>query len=43
MACENLSNYYQIVMKFSGYTSSYRRTRALLILDPIREPVYKII
>ena len=36
MACGNLSNYYPIVMKFSGYVPLYSiRTRVLLILDPI--------
>jgi len=37
MACENSSNYYPIVMKFSGYLL-YIRTRVLLILDPIAPP-----
>ena len=29
MACENLSNYYPIVMKFSGYLLLYEDTRAI--------------
>ena len=29
MACENLSNYYSIVMKFSGYLLLYRDTCAI--------------
>ena len=29
MACENLSNYYQIVMKFSGYLLLYEDTSAV--------------
>jgi len=29
MACENLSNYYPIVMKFSGYFFSYEDTSAI--------------
>ena len=29
MACENLSNYYQIVMKFSGYLLLYENTSAI--------------
>jgi len=29
MACENLSNYYQIVMKFSEYLLSYEDTSAI--------------
>ena len=42
MACDILIDYhYPIIMKFSGYL--YMRTRALLIVDPIRQPVYKII
>jgi len=28
MACENLSNYYRIVMKFSGYLLLYEDTSA---------------
>ena len=28
MACENLGNYYQIVMKFSGYRLLYEDTSA---------------
>jgi len=42
MACENLSNYYQIVMKFSGYLLLYKDTSAI-DFSPIREPVCKII
>jgi len=34
MACENMSKYYPIDMKFSGYHLLYE-DRALLILDPI--------
>ena len=33
MAYENLSKYYPIVMKFSGYLPLYIRTRVQLILD----------
>ena len=29
MACENLSNYYQIVMKFSGYLLLYEDMSAI--------------
>jgi len=29
MACENLGNYYQIVMKFSGYLLLYEDTSAI--------------
>jgi len=29
MACENLSNYYTIVMKFSGYLLLYEDTGAI--------------
>ena len=29
MACENLSNYYPIVMKFSGYLLLYEDTSAI--------------
>jgi len=29
MACENLSNYYRIVMKFSGYLLLYEDTSAI--------------
>ena len=29
MACENLNNYYQIVMKFSGYLLLYEDTSAI--------------
>jgi len=29
MACENLSNYYQIVMKFSGYLPLHKDTSAI--------------
>ena len=29
MACENLSNYYAIVMKFSGYLFLYEDTSAI--------------
>jgi len=29
MACENLSNYYPIVMKFSGYLLLYKDTSAI--------------
>jgi len=29
MACENLSNYYLIVMKFSGYLPLYKDTSAI--------------
>jgi len=36
MAYENLSKYYPIVINSQGIFS-YMRTRALLILDPIRD------
>jgi len=29
MACENLSNYYRIVMKFSGYLLLHEHTSAI--------------
>jgi len=29
MVCENLSKYYPIVMKFSGYLSFYKDTKAI--------------
>jgi len=29
MACENLSNYYTIIMKFSGYLLLYEDTSAI--------------
>jgi len=29
MACENLSQYYPIIMKFSGYLLSYEDTSAI--------------
>ena len=29
MACENLRNYYQIVIKFSGYLFLYKDTYAI--------------
>jgi len=41
MAYENLGKYYPIAMKFPGYP--YVKTRTLLILGPIGQPVYNII
>jgi len=42
MACENLSNYYPIVMEFSGYLLLSKDTSAI-DLGTIRKSVYKII
>ena len=42
MACENLSNYYPIVMTLSGYVLLYKETSSI-DFEHDSSPVYKII